>query len=82
MARGAPGGFVTLALYRPSLPHSLLGVTALVFHCARYQPWSVRMVGVLDCKPLLTNEGRRSSAATAYLTNDVCRRKNLKFRLG
>jgi choline dehydrogenase len=40
------------------------------------------MVGVTRLQTLVDNEGRRSSAATAYLTDDVCRRKNLKISVG
>lgn len=40
------------------------------------------MVGVTRLQTFSDSEGRRSSAATAYLTEDVCRRQNLKISVG
>jgi choline dehydrogenase len=40
------------------------------------------MIGVTRIQTAIDNEGRRSSAATAYLTSDVCSRKNLKISVG
>jgi len=40
------------------------------------------MVGVTRLQTFTDSESRRSSAATAYLTEDVCRRKNLKILVG
>jgi len=40
------------------------------------------MVGVTRLQTLIDSEGRRSSAATSYLTENVCRRKNLKISVG
>ncbi|KAF7971702.1 hypothetical protein HWV62_20164 [Athelia sp. TMB] len=40
------------------------------------------MVGVTRIQTFIDNEGRRSSTATAYLTNKVCARKNLKISVG
>ena len=40
------------------------------------------MIGVTRTQTFIDNEGRRSSAATAYLTASVCRRPNLKIAVG
>ena len=40
------------------------------------------MIGVTRVQTFIDSDGRRSSAATAYLTEDVCRRKNLKISVG
>lgn len=40
------------------------------------------MIGVTRVQTFVDSEGRRSSAATAYLTEEVCRRKNLKILVG
>lgn len=40
------------------------------------------MIGVTRLQTFIDNEGRRSSAATAYLTQGVCSRKNLKILVG
>lgn len=40
------------------------------------------MVGVTRIQTFIDSEGRRSSAATAYLTDEVCRRKNLRISVG
>jgi choline dehydrogenase len=40
------------------------------------------MIGVTRVQTFIDSDGRRSSAATAYLTEDVCRRENLKISVG
>ena len=40
------------------------------------------MIGVTRIQTFIDQEGRRSSAASAYLTTDVCRRTNLKISVG
>jgi len=42
----------------------------------------IGMIGVTRVQTFIDSDGRRSSAATAYLTEDVCRRKNLKISVG
>ncbi|KZP11743.1 GMC oxidoreductase [Athelia psychrophila] len=40
------------------------------------------MVGATRVQAFIDNEGRRSSAASAYLSDEVCARKNLKISVG
>jgi choline dehydrogenase len=76
------GKFLTPAIPHQFCPHLFSDVTALESPLPDINHSQTGMIGVTRVQTFIDSDGRRSSAATAYLTEDVCRRENLKISVG